>query len=233
MLLLNSNTTFSHESSSGFESSFIFPISQLSFFSYGILIFFSLILIIILFHKKINELVKKIIYCLVVITASFVTIYLILTTLIINSISETKGPVHWHADFKIWVCGSELDLVSSKGVSNKIGKSLLHEHDDNRIHIEGVVLRKIDVNLGAFFNSIGGSLNNDELNVPTDNGNVIVKNGNKCNGKDGKIYVFVNGYQINDPINYVISPYQKVPPGDKIKIIFTEESLEKINPKIE
>ena len=43
---------------------------------------------------------------------------------------------------------------------------------------------------------------------------------------------FVNGNLISNPDDYVIAPQEKVPPGDKIKIIFTEKPVDQINPNI-
>ena len=42
----------------------------------------------------------------------------------------------------------------------------------------------------------------------------------------------VGGKPIDEPQDYQISPYENVPPGDKIKVIFTEKSIEQINPNI-
>lgn len=161
-----------------------------------------------------------------------VTIYIILTTLHLNIISITKGPVHWHADFEIWVCNKEIKLAKPKGLSNKQGVDLMHAHDDSRIHIEGVLLDRKAASLGAFFYAISGSLSDDRLKVVTDEGLFAVHNGELCNEKPAKLYVFVNGNLINNPSGYEISHYEKVPPGDRIKFVFTEKPIEEINPNI-
>ena len=44
-----------------------------------------------------------------------------------------------------------------------------------------------------------------------------------------QFYVFVNGKQIHGYSSYVMAPYEKVPPGDRIKNVFTEKPLEEIN----
>jgi hypothetical protein len=59
-----------------------------------------------------------------------------------------------------------------------------------------------------------------------------VHEGDFCNEKPAKLYVFVNGNLIEAPSAYVIAPYEKVPPGDRIKIVFTEKALEEIDPNI-
>ena len=179
-----------------------------------------------------NEMAKKTAYFLIVIAVSIVTIYLILTTLHLNIVSVTKGPVHWHADFKILVCDKEVKLAEPKGLSNKQGVDLMHAHNDNRIHVEGVLLDKKAASLGAFFHAVGGSLSSDGLKVATDDGLVSVHEGDKCNEKPAKLYVFVNGNLIDNPFMYVISPYEKIPPGERIKFVFTEKPIEEINANI-
>lgn len=233
-LLLSIHNAFSHENEPDFDldHSELYPLSQLTVVGYGSLIFGILIVITILFHKKMNDISKKIVYFLIIIISAFVTIYLIVTTLHLNIISITKGPVHWHADFEIWVCDKEVKLAEPKGLSNKQGVNLMHAHNDNRIHVEGVLLDKKAASLGAFFYAIGGSISDDGIKVPTDNGLVSVHNGDKCNEKPAKLYVFVNGNLIGDPSAYIISPYEKVPPGDRIKFVFTEKPIEEINPNI-
>ena len=227
MLILFIENIFSHE---GEEDEFIldhsqlYPLSQLAIVGYGSVAFGILILIIILFHKVMSEITKKAVYMLVVVLISAITLYLIITTLHLNIVSISKGPVHWHADFEIWVCDKEVKIAKPKSfLSNKQGVDLMHAHDDNRIHVEGVTLDKRQASLGAFFYAIGGSLSSDGLKVPTDDGLIAVHDGDLCNEKPAKLYVFVNGNLIENPSSYVISPYEKVPPGDKIKIVFSEK----------
>ena len=226
---------FSHEGEDDefmLDHSQLYPITQLQAVGYGSLVFGILIVVIVLFQKKMNEITKKIAYILVVAVASLVTIYLITTTLHLNFISISKGPVHWHADYEIWVCDKDIKLAEPKGMSNKQGVDLMHAHNDNRIHVEGVLLDKKETSLGAFFHAVGGSLSSDGIKVPTDDGLVSVHEGDKCNEQPAKLYVFVNENSIQNPQDYVISPYEKVPPGDGIKFIFTEKPVEEINPNI-
>lgn len=237
-LILSVLSTYNAFSHGGEEDEFmldhskLYPISQLQAVGYGSLIFGILILIILLFHKKMNELIKKSVYILLVVLISVITLYLVTTTLHLNIISLTKGPVHWHADFEVWVCDEEIALIEPKGLSNKQGTDLMHAHNDNRIHVEGVLLDYKQASLGAFFYAIGGSLSDDGLKVPTDKGLISVHEGDLCNEKLAKLYVFVNGNPIKNLSAYVISPYEKVPPGDKIKFVFTEKPIEEINPNI-
>lgn len=214
------------------DHSKLYPINQLEAVGYGSLIFGILILIIVIFHKKMNNTIKKNSYFLVVAVSLLVTLYLVITTLHLNIISITKGPVHWHADFEIWVCDKKIELAEPKGLSNKQGVDLMHAHNDDRIHVEGVLLDEKQASLGAFFHAIGGSLSDDGITVPTDNGLIAFHEGDKCNEKPSKLYVFVNENLLSSPSSYVISPYEDVPPGDRIKFVFTEKAIEEINPHI-
>lgn len=235
MLILSINFVFSHEGEEDefmLDHSELYPVTQLQAVGYGSLIFSTLIVLILLFHKKMNDMAKKIMYSIVLIVVALVTIYLVLTTLHLNVISITKGPVHWHADFEVVVCDKELKLPEPKGLSNKQGVDLMHAHNDNRVHVEGVILDKKQASLGAFFYAVGGSLTSDGMKVSTNDGLVSVHDGNFCNEKPAKLYVFVNGNLIENPSAYVIAPYEKVPPGDRIKFVFTEKPIEEVNPNI-
>ena len=234
VIALSAQLAYAHEAEEDFEldHSGLYPISQLKATGYGSLVFGALIAMILLFHKKMNEIEKKIVYYLVAAVAVLVTAYLVITTLHLNSISLTKGPVHWHADFEIWACDKEILIKEPEGLSNKQGVDLMHAHNDQRIHAEGVILDKKQASLGAFFYAIGGSLSNDGFVVPTDTELVSYHDGDHCNEKAGKLYVFVNGNIISDPSRYAIAPYEKVPPGDRIKFVFTERPIEEINPKL-
>ncbi len=212
-------------------------LSQIGVFGFSSLVFGILVAIILLFHKNMGEIMKRIMFFLISTVVVASTLYLIVTTLHLNIISDTKGPVHWHADFEIWVCGSKVNLAEPKGLLNKQGTNLVHSHNDNRIHIEGVLIDKKSASLGSFFNAVGGYLGGDALalRVPTEQGLISAYYGDKCNGQPASLYVFVNGNLINNPsdyIDYIISPYEKVPPGDRIKIVFTEKLIGGINPNI-
>ena len=223
---LAANTAMSHEGEEDdfmLDHSGLYPLSQLAVVGYGSIAFAVLILIIILFHKVMSEFVKMSVYILLAALIAVVTLYLVITTLHLNIISLTKGPVHWHADFEIWVCDKEIKLAEPKGLSNRQGVDLMHAHNDNRIHVEGVILDKNQASLGAFFYAIGGSLSSDGLKVPSDQGLISVHEGDFCNEKAAKFYVFVNGNLIENPAFYEIAHYEKVPPGDRIKFVFTEK----------
>lgn len=130
--------------------------------------------------------------------------------------------MHYHADFEIWNCGQKLDLINPTGFDNKVGTPLLHEHNDDRIHVEGPVLDYNEISLGNFFKMVGGSIET-AIKVPTNNGVVILEDG-KCNGEFAEPQVFVyktvgktfSQERLINPKDYVLSPYSGVPPGDCI-----------------
>ena len=233
MFALLAVLSYSHEDEEKYmlDHAELYPITQLQAVAYGSLAFGVLVIIILLFHKRMADNAKKITYMLVAIIVGAVTIYIITVTLHLNITSVSKGPVHWHADFEIWACGREIVLAKPQSfLSNKQGVDLMHAHQDNRIHVEGVLLDEKAASLGAFFYAVGGSLTSDGIQVPTDDGLLSVHDGDKCNEQPAKLYVFVNGNLIQNPKEQVIAPYEKVPPGDRIKIIFTEKPIEQINP---
>lgn len=180
---------------------------------------------------------KRLLFLLIIVPVIAATLYTAGTTVYLNQISLTKGPVHWHADFEVWNCGKKVDVRNPQGLSNRVGTPVFHEHNDFRIHVEGVVVKTEDVSLGNFFNVIGGRLTPDVLQVPTHEDLVSLHNGDLCNGKAAKIQVFA--YKITNPgqhgqwtytqekivdyAAYVLSPYSLVPPGDCLIIEFDQE----------
>ena len=164
---------------------------------------------------------KKVLFLLFIIPVLLSTLYLGGHTVYKNIHSETKGPVHWHADFRVWVCGEELDLINPTGLRNKVGNPLFHEHDDNRVHVEGTVDDISNVDFERFFKVIGGELTNSELVFPTeDKGRVEVSNGDLCSDLPGELAIYVNGVRIKDVQNYMYYPHPLVPPGDCVIVEF-------------
>lgn len=185
-----------------------------------------LLIFVSIFLKGRNDLEKGVLFGAIVVLALGFTGFLAGTTIIKNIKSETNGPVHWHADFQIWKCGQELKLKSPTGLSNRIGTPLLHEHGDNRIHVEGAVANLANVNLGHFFEVIGGNLISGELKIPTDSGEETLKSGTSC-GTDIatlQVYVYsVNGQlleqkKLDNPQDFILAPQTIVPPGNCIII---------------
>ena len=120
-------------------------------------------------HKKLDK-VKKPLFILIVLAISIPSLVMTGSTIYLNTVSESKGPVHWHTDIEFWVCGQEIELRDPYAfLSNKIGTSTFHEHDDKRIHLEGVVIDKeVDASLGKFMDVTGGSIENSKLVIPTE-----------------------------------------------------------------
>ncbi len=199
-----------------------------------------LLIIFAIFYPERTNTSKMIVFVSITTVIVLTTGYLVGSTIYLNIKSETGGPVHWHADFELWNCGEEIDLKDPKGLSNRIGSPVFHEHNDNRIHVEGVVVRKSEVDIDSFFDVVGGELTSTSMKVPTDDGTVSTSNGESCNGKDGEVQIFVyrtlyaepgqrEGLvyeQIKVDENYVMSPFSTVPPGDCIIVEFDEPKEE-------
>ena len=170
---------------------------------------------------------KKIIFLGIIIPIILASLFLIGITIYGNALSTTKGPVHWHADYEVWTCGEKLDMINPQGMSNRVGTSTFHEHGDDRIHVEGVVHRLEDVALGRYFTTIGGTLNQDTLLYPTEQGIVSHTNGDLCpDGQQGILKTYVNGKKIAQPERYIITQTAYVPPGDCIIIDFSPNNAE-------
>ena len=110
---------------------------------------------------------SKPIFIMIVFSVVVTTTVLVGSTIFLNTSSFTGGPVHWHADIEIWACGNEIELRDPIGkFNNKIGTATLHEHNDKRIHLEGVPITKSDATLGKFMSVVGGTLDKDSMIVP-------------------------------------------------------------------
>lgn len=178
--------------------------------------------------KEIGSNLKKLLYILIAAVTILSTAYLAGSTIYLNLTSWSGGPVHWHADYEIWACGKEVELVHSHGLSNRVGSSTVHVHDDKRIHQEGVIYHPEDASLGNFFKEIGGNITGDALMVSTENGMMTYRSGDMCDGQISKLQVFayqVEGrnfrqHKLDNPASFVISQYSQVPPGDCIIVEF-------------
>lgn len=184
-----------------------------------------------------SEALKKVLFAALVATILVATVYFIGTTIYKNVSAVTKGPVHWHLDFDIYNCNEKVNLLDPKGMSNKIGSSDFHEHNDNRIHVEGPVIKHSDVNLRNFFAVIGGEFDKGILRVPTNNGMVEMNDGALCDGQPAKLQAFL--FKISNPREhnewvytqeklenapeYVMSAESAIPPGDCVVFEFGPE----------
>lgn len=173
---------------------------------------------------------KKLAFCLIVIPAVLASVYITSDTIYVIRASFTKGPVHWHADYRVFSCGKELDLVAPKGFSNRIGTPSLHEHNDNRIHLEGIPKSADEATLHEFFEVIGGTLAEDEMTFPATGGLVTMRNGDICSsGGTGELQAYLwetvnpeapkgawsaRQKKLSDFTHYGYKPYGLIPPGD-------------------
>ncbi len=194
-------------------------------FLYGIAALIVLSLLAIHYRGSMTKTEKKAVFILYVVITAAITLYMAGGTVYLNLTSATGGPVHWHADFEIWICGEKLSIIESEGFENKVGETQLHHHNDLRIHVEGVLQHMDEASVGEFFRSIGGEFTEDELTVPLADKSVRTwRNGDRCpDGKPGKIRFFINGKENFDFGKYIIAPYPDVPPGDFLNITFATE----------
>lgn len=195
-----------------------------------------LIFVLALFAYLVNserERIKNFFFWAITTVTLVVTIVFIAQTIIKNFLSETGGPVHWHADFEVYDCGEELDLEDPTGLLNRIGTPILHEHGDKRIHVEGTLLKKENASLGEFFSVVGGELTSDRLIYPTNDGKRELVDGSFCEGSSepSSLQVFAwtvekgvaTQKKIDDPVSYIPSPHAYVPPGDCLVIELSPE----------
>lgn len=127
--------------------------------------------------------------------------------------------IHWHALVDINLCGQHKDLPRAESSDTVHGKAyrgihLLHTHDDNVIHIEGVIPKKEDIALGRFF---------DAIEVPFDKDKIMdVKNGDLCNGKPGLLKMYVNDVPSTSVRDYIIAATPDAR-NQVIKLVFEPE----------
>lgn len=142
--------------------------------------------------KKRSKKHKKVIIWSVVVIIVVVLGYLLIS----NSYQEsyTKEQVHWHATVNVFTCGEKRELPIP--LQGHLGGPLLHTHDDGRIHIEGKIWKGEDITLGKYFKVIGLKFTNEQI--------MNFKNGDLCDGKSGKVKLFVNDEENSELSDYVI-----------------------------
>jgi hypothetical protein len=201
---------------------------------FGASVLLALLVVLALRTKHPTQEFKRFLFTGIITFVAIPTLYMTGTTVFLNTVSASKGPVHWHADFEIWNCGQEVSLKDPVGMlNNKIGTATLHEHNDNRLHVEGVVEQPTDASLGTFFRVVGGELTPTSAIIPTNVGQLPLTSGSICpDGQEGTLQVFVlqtdndmyySQKKIADPQSYEISPYADVPKGDCIIVEFGPE----------
>ena len=180
--------------------------------------------------KPRKEKMKKLLFWSIVFFAVGSNLYLAGATLYTNHVSPTGGPVHWHTDFELWNCGQFLDVVDPTGWDNRVGTWEVHEHNDNRMHIEGTILDMDQASFHHFFEIIGGTVDRSGMNIPTINGNVNLPAQGMCGGKQAELQVFrlyitnpesaknwtyeQEKLEFPDGLEKIMAPYANVPPGD-------------------
>jgi hypothetical protein len=150
--------------------------TEINALSINAILIASLILVVLLgiasqvVKRKSAETLKLTLFIAIAATIILPSLFLIGSTIYLNTISESSGPVHWHADIEFWVCGQEVELRNPTGfLSNKIGTSTYHEHNDKRIHLEGVVMEKsYDASLKKFMDVTDGSITDTSLVIATE-----------------------------------------------------------------
>lgn len=199
---------------------------QFSLIAAGLLLFLTVLSIIL---RQRGAALKYLLFGGIVLVVLINTIYLIGSTVYLNQLSQTSGPIHWHADFEIWHCGQAVNIKDPEGFSNKVGEAVTHEHNDKRMHFEGVLLNLNDASLKHFFKALGGDMDNQHLTIPTNQGTLKLQDGDVCpNGDRARLQVFVYQTQNNiysqqkiaNPQNYIISQHSNVPAGDCVIVEF-------------
>ncbi|MFB6245506.1 MAG: hypothetical protein ABEJ03_04130 [Candidatus Nanohaloarchaea archaeon] len=181
--------------------------------------------------------------------------------------SWTDGEVHYHADYEVLVERDgqleRTDLVNPSefckdtshestymcSINDRTGSVKYHEHNDQRIHLEGTFKHREDASLSSFFETFGGRLSNERLVYPTTDGTIDVTE----NGKNIKILVQKgvggsrhwcaigenvskenkcrsHGRLADSPEDYVISPHTQNPRSgpilDNIFVVYDSRSVE-------
>lgn len=112
-----------------------------------------------------------------------------------SSSTAVGQPVHWHADYRITVCGEEKVLSG--------GPTEAHTHGEKTFHLEGVRTEE-QAQLDWIVDSLGGELEEDSI---------MGKEG--CNGEPANLTVKANGKEVEDHMNFVPRD------GDSIRIDYS------------
>lgn len=178
--------------------------------------------------------------------------------------SWSGGEVHYHADFELFVEENgelqELDLVDPGEfceetghesslmckLNDRTGSKEYHEHNDDRIHLEGTFATKRSASLAAFFEQFGGVLENGKLTVPTNEGvvskqdsenmslKILVRRGTGATRhwciigdqlpREDVCKDSYSGEPANSPAEYVVSPYSRGPNLDDIFVVYDSKT---------
>jgi hypothetical protein len=173
----------------------------------------------------------------------------------LSQTSWSGGEIHWHADYEVLVenqqgelerldlidpgkfCQTERDGDFMCKVNDRTGTTKYHEHNDNRIHLEGVFREREDATLAAYFETFNGTLTSDTLVYPTNEEIVSVSESADTN-KSLKIVVESGVADerswkvIDNPSEYVISPYKRGPTLDDIFIVWDSHSANHVKEQL-
>ena len=243
VLAFSVSTTIAHSDDVAIEKNLeeLVIENSLNFIIVGSVIISVSVIAAMLYKGKKNN-VKVLLFAAITIPTIAITLAVAGGTIYLNLNSVTGGPVHYHVDYEIWNCNERVDLIDPTGLTNRIGTPVLHEHNDDRIHVEGVVVDYPDISLHSYFSVIGGSMTDNSLLIPTNDGTVQMLDGADCNGHEGKFQVFL--YKVlnpddlknweyvqekltDEPSEYVMSPYSIIPPGDCIIFELGEVAIDK------
>lgn len=111
---------------------------------------------------------------------------------------------HWHAPYRVVVCGTQLPVFDANSGE-------IHSHGDGLIHIHPKTdgLEGKRANLGQFFKAAGGQLTDSTMTLP--NGEIF-ENGDLCSdGSSGVVSVSLFDLESQMIIRTVSSPARHVP----------------------
>lgn len=101
-----------------------------------------------------------------------------------NESAGVGTPVHWHADYRITVCGEDQVLQG--------GPVEAHTHGETTFHMEGVRNNREQAQLDWIVDQLGGELEEDSI-----------MGKEACNGEPAELSVKVNGNEVEDHLNYI------------------------------
>ncbi|MEK7659851.1 MAG: hypothetical protein AAB343_01470 [Patescibacteria group bacterium] len=194
------------------------------------------LILIAMFAKNASNELKKLLFALIAMSIVGPTGYFIWSTVSLNVQSAANGPVHWHTDFQIYACGEKLPPPNPKGtLSNRTGTPVLHQHADDRLHVEGVVIEPAEIELDRFFEVQGGTLTESAFRVPTGDTITTYLNGDYCPGGTQGIWnVFLyrvdentmtaTQTKLTDYAHYVPAPHELPPLIDCLIFEFGPET---------
>ncbi len=178
--------------------------------------------------KPRKEKIKKMLFVGIAFFAIASNLYLAGATIYTNTVSPTGGPVHWHTDYELWSCGERMDLIDPTGIDNRVGTWEVHEHNDDRMHIEGTILNMEQATFHHFFETVGSTFDEKGIVFPSTHGNIFIPREGVCQGKKAELQAFL--YRVTNPseakqwkytqtklgypFDTIMAPYSSVPSGD-------------------